>query len=365
MGSTRRGLCALLAFVWLGTLSIPCHSQQVAYDQFVKVTLPAGWTERRVWEMGEDRSLSFYNRQLESAAFIFGFNHPLYAAGYVESLVRNGQLAHRLEVELSQWPAEATRYYAMITSGTTMLSTRQSVTVGPSFRPGQVQYLGQIKLRGARIELAQYTSAEEITPAFAEQYQLRATFVHARLQVLYGQAKFTKAGGYAFLSCRFTTSPDLEWIKPLLDSTGPVPASDSKFALQAERQRDLVSHAAAVTASPRYYHRTSEATAVLDPALLANPKDDNALSVKAELLLEDNKLDMAEETLRFALQNNPENERVHALLAEVLAGQGKKAEAAAELATVKRLSPLYPNLDRLQARVRDRRMESSAAPPQP
>jgi tetratricopeptide (TPR) repeat protein len=365
MGGVGRSLSALLGLLFFGAFSIPALSQQIVYDKFVKVTIPAGWSERRVWEMGEDRSLPLYNRQLEAAAFVFGMDHPLYPAGYIESLVKSRRLAHRLEVELNQWPAEATRYYAMITNGTTMRSTPQSVTVGPSFRPAEIQYLGTIKLHGARIELAQYTSSEEITPAFAEQYQMSAEFVHTRLQVLFGQATFEKSAGYAFLACRFTTAPDLQWIEPLLNSTVAVPSAEKSFAVQAERQRDLVSHAAAVAESPRYYHHALEAAAVIEPALAANPKDDNVLSLKAELLLEENNLNAAEETLRSALQNNPENERAHVVLAEVLAAKGNNTEAVAELAAARRLSPLYPDLDQIQARLRSRRMESSVAPPRP
>ncbi len=362
MGGSRRGLSALVALLWLGTLSTPSYSQQIVYDRFVKVTLPEGWGERRAWEMGEDRSLPLYNRQLESAAFVFGVDHPLYPAGYIESLVRSGRLAHRLETELSQWPAEATRCYAMITTGSVVRSTRESVTVGPSFRPAEARYLGIIRQRGMRIELAQYDSAEEITPTFAEQYQLPPQFVQSRLQVLFGQAMFAKSRGYAFLACRFTTTLDLEWIKPLLDSINPVPSAETRTALREERQRDLVSHAAAVAQSPRYYHHISEALAVIEPALVMNARDDNARSIKGELLLEDNQLASAEELLRSALQINPENERAHAVLAEVLAAEGKSTEAAAELAATRRLSPLYPNLDQIQARLRARRTESAAKP---
>jgi tetratricopeptide (TPR) repeat protein len=185
--------------------------------------------------------------------------------------------------------------------------------------------------------------------------------VHTHLQVLFGQAMFDSTHGYTLITCRFMASPELEWLKPLLQAAQSVPAAESKTALEAERTRDLVSHAAAMAQS-RFYNRPAEALAALQPALLLNPDDDNALTVKGEILAQQGKLTEAEQSLRAALQKNAENERTHAVLAEVLARMNRSAEAMAEIATVKRISPLYPQVDQIPARLQPLHEQSSVAP---
>jgi tetratricopeptide (TPR) repeat protein len=360
--SSMRRVWWLLAFAWLGMLSVPLHSQQTLYDRYVKVTVPSGWSERRSWELGDDRSIPLYNRQSESTALVWGFDRPLYAAKYIESLSAGDRLARHLEMDLSQWPAEVTRYYAMLTSGPTARQSQYAITVGPSLSPAKVNYLGPTKSGRARVELVQYVSEQQVTPEFAQQYKLAPEFVGMRLQILLGQARFQGGGGYVFTACRFTSLADADWVKPLLEGIEPVAAQERKAAEQAERVRDIVSHAAAA-AQNTGYSSPEEALGILKAALELQPQDDNGLLVRGEILVQQHKLKDAEEALRAAIQSNPENERARADLAQILADSNREEEAQAELAAVKRLSPLYPHIEDLQARLRARQQRSSTTQP--
>jgi hypothetical protein len=358
----RRGLWLLLACISLQTLVVPAHAQQVLYDRYIKITLPGGWSERRVWEMGDDRSLPLYNRQLESVAFLWGFDRPFYPAKYIQSLSSGDRLQHRLEMDLSEWPAEVTRYYAMLTSGPTLRKSKLGISVGPSFRPAKVQYLGTIRAGASRLELLQYQSADEVTPEFAQQYKLAPEFVHTRLQILFGQAMLDKGHGYTFTACRFTKAgDDVEWIQPLLQAVQAVPRREMATAAQEERMRDLVSHAGQVAEHTGAYNRPGEALTSLEPALRLRPEDDNALTIKGEILLQQGKLQEAETALQAALAKNAENERAQAGLAQVFIDTNRLDQAEAAITAVKRLSPLYAQTADLQARLRSRTERSGSS----
>jgi tetratricopeptide (TPR) repeat protein len=358
-GRCRLGL--LLAATLIAV--VPTSAQQPIYDRFIKVTPPIGWSERRAWEMGDDRSLPIYNRQIESVVFVWGFDHPLYPNNYLQFLGSGeDRLARRLEMDLSQWPPEVSRYYAMLASGPTVRTTKLGITVGPSFRPAKVKYLGNIRAGKTKVELVQYESEDEVTPKFAQEYKLAPEFVHTHLQVLFGQVMLDQSHGYTLTACRFAAGDDLQWIQPLLEAIQAVPARERQAATSEERARDLVSHAAQLAGNMDPYNRPAEALAALEPVLRSRPDDDNALTIKGEVLLREGKLQDAKSALEAALRRNPDNERAHAALARVLIEENRTEQAQAEITTVGRLSPLYPEMPELQDRLRSHNERSGTRP---
>src|SRR5206468_8440032 len=125
-------------------------------------------------------------------------------------------LKRELEMDLSRWPAEASRYYSMVSGGFSVSTNQDVVTVGPSFKPAEIRYLGKLKVRGVELELVEYLSGAAVDEAFASQYKLPSELVGSRAQILFGQAKFSAGHGYTLIACRFTSKSDTDWIKPLL-----------------------------------------------------------------------------------------------------------------------------------------------------
>ncbi|MGE5206280.1 MAG: hypothetical protein ACM3PW_11740, partial [Chlamydiota bacterium] len=148
----------------------PTPTEQVLYDRYIKLSVPSPWQEKRSWELGEDRSLPLYNPATEAVVFVWGFDRPLYRHGYIESLASGDRLSRRLEMDLSLWSAEASRYYAMVSGGFMMRTTAHAVTLGPSLKPGEAHYLGRTKVGRAELDVVQYVSDAKVDEAFATKY---------------------------------------------------------------------------------------------------------------------------------------------------------------------------------------------------
>jgi tetratricopeptide (TPR) repeat protein len=318
-------------------------AQPVLYDRYIKINLPGGWLERRSWELGEDRSLPLYNPSTEAVVFVWGFDRPLYRHGYIESLATGDRLSRRLEMDLSLWPAEASRYYAMVSSGFMMKATAHTVTMGPSLKPGQVRYLGKIKAGRAELDLVEYISDAQVDNEFATKYRMNPELSGSRAQILFGQAIFGHGTqGYTLAACRFTTqTEDTSWIQPLLENVEAVSKGEREKAAAAEHIRDELSHAAAVTDDHRYATALVELGAVLQQ----DPQNDNALMLEGQALLRLHRLEEAEKALRQAVAINQNNDRAHFLLGAVLWQANKRDEAKAEWQVVQRISPLYPEIE--------------------
>src|SRR5581483_11233879 len=131
---TNAGLASSLsrfAFVVIFAVCLPVlHAQTPSpvYDRFMKVVPPADWVEKRPWELGDDRSLPFYSQPSEAVALIFGSNRPTYRTGFLEHLGQGDELKHRLEIELHAWPAEASRFYTMVSGGFAISKESNTVT---------------------------------------------------------------------------------------------------------------------------------------------------------------------------------------------------------------------------------------------
>jgi tetratricopeptide (TPR) repeat protein len=337
-------------------LTVHAVGQQILYDRYIKVQLPSGWVEKRSWELGEDRSLPLYHPRMEAVAFLWGFDRPLYRAGYIKSLATGDRLKRQLEIDLSRWPAESSRFYAMVSGGFAVRSNKYAATVGPSLRPAEVRYRGNMKIAGAEMELIEYLSQPTVDQDFAAKYKLRSELVGSKAQIFFGQATFEGRHGYTLIACRFTAQPDIDWLKPLMENVGPLPKGELKKGEEAEWTRDAVSHALEVSADQRY----KQALEQLEAALKVSPQDDNALTVKAEILSNTDHLDEAEKLLRQAIQLNAYNDRAHFSLASVLWGLEKKDEAISELEMVQQISPLYPRIDEVLAQKKSQRPVTTA-----
>ena len=318
-------------------------SQPVLYDRYIKVTVPADWQEKRSWELGEDRSLPLYNPNTGAVVFVWGFDRPPYRSGYIESLASGDRLSRRLEMDLSLWSAEASRYYAMVSGGFIMRSTAHAVTVGPSLRPGEVHHLGKLKTGRAELDVVEYVSDAKVDEAFANRYKMRPELVGSRAQILFGQATFGHGTeGYTLIACRFTTQPgDPRWVQPLLENVESVSKAEREKGAGAEHIRDQLSHAEAVIQDRRY----GQALAQLQAVLQRDPQNDNALMLEGEALLHIRKLAGAETALQQAVAVNPNNDRAHFLLGAVLWEEKKHDQAMAEWKLVQRISPLYPEIE--------------------
>ena len=316
--------------------------QQVLYDRYIKVTVPAEWQEKRSWELGEDRSLPLYNPNTEAVVFVWGFDRPLYRSGYIESLASGDRLSRRLEMDLSLWSAEASRYYAMVSGGFMMRSTAHAVTVGPSLRSGEVHYLRKMKAGRAELDVVEYVSDAKVDEAFANKYKMRPELVGSQAQILFGQATFGHGTqGYTLVACRFTTQPkDTSWVQPLVENVEPVGKAEREKGAAAEHIRDQLSHAEAVIQD----HRYGPALALLQ-TVPQGAENDNALMLIGEALLHLGKLGEAETFLRKAIAVNPNNDRAHFLLGAVLWEEKKHDQAMAEWKLVQRISPLYPEIE--------------------
>src|SRR5512146_366762 len=317
-------------------------NQQVLYDRYIRVSAPAEWQEKRSWELGEDRSLPLYNPNTEAVVFVWGFDRPPYRSGYIESLASGDRLSRRLEMDLSLWSAEASRYYAMVSGGFMMRSTLHAVTVGPSLRPGEVHYLGKMKAGRAELDVVEYVSDAKVDEAFATRYKMRSELVGSRAQILFGQATFGHGTqGYTLVACRFTTQPeDTSWVQPLVENVEPVGKAEREQGAAAEHIRDQLSHAAAVIQD----HRYGPALALLQ-TVPQGAQNDNALMLIGEALLHLRKLGEAETFLQKAVAVNPNNDRAHFLLGAVLWEEQKHDQAMAEWKLVQRISPLYPEIE--------------------
>jgi Flp pilus assembly protein TadD len=335
----------------------PLNTPQVLYDRYVRISLPAEWRERRSWELGDDRSLPLYNPSTEAVVFVWGFDRPLYRHGYIESLATGDRLSRRLEMDLSLWPAEASRYYAMVSGGYMMKTSGHTVTVGPSLNPGQVQYLGKLKAGRAELDVVEYISDAKVDQAFAAKYKMRPELIGSQAQILFGQATFGRAPhGYTLIACRFSSQPaDISWARNLLQNIEPVGKSEQGKAAAAEHVRDELSHAAAVIDDHRYGPALSQLHAVLQ----REPQNDNALMLQGEALLYGRKLADAEKSLRQAVSVNQNNDRAHFLLGAVLWEQKKHDQARAEWSLVQQMSPLYPQIEEVLLQRRMQRPEAA------
>ena len=328
-------------------------SQQILYDRYIRVQVPAGWQEKRSWELGEDRSLPLYNPSNGAVVFVWGFDRPLYRSGYVESLASGDRLSRRLEMDLSLWSAEAARYYAMVSGGFMMKSSAHAVTLGPSLKPGEVRHLGKRKVGRAELDVVEYTSQATVDEAFARKYRLTPEVVGSRAQILFGQATFGHGPqGYTLVACRFTTQPeDTKWVEAVLENVAPVAKEEREKAALAERVRDELSHVEAVIQD----HRYGLALAQLNVVLQQDGENDNALMLQGEALLHLHKTAEAENALQEAVRINPNNDRAHFLLGAVLWEEKKHDAAMAEWKIVQRLSPLYPQIEEVLQQKREQR----------
>ena len=318
-------------------------AQQALYDRYIRVNVPAEWQEKRSWELGEDRSLPLYNPSTEAVVFVWGFDRPLYRHGYIESLASGDRLSRRLEMDLSLWSAEASRYYAMVSGGFMMRTTAHAVTLGPSLKPGEVRYLGRMKAGRAELDLVEYISQTKVDEPFASKYKMRPELVGSRAQILFGQATFGHSTqGYTVIACRFINQdPDANWAQALLENVEPLGKEDREKEAAAEHVRDELSHVAAVVQD----HRYPLALAQLEVVLQQDPQNDNAFMLQGEALLHLHKLTEAEATLRQAVTVNQNNDRAHFLLGAVLWEEKKHDPATAEWKLAQRISPLYPQIE--------------------
>jgi TolA-binding protein len=319
------------------------NPQQALYDRYIRVNVPAGWQEKRSWELGDDRSLPLYNPATEAVVFVWGFDRPLYRSGYIESLASGDRLSRRLEMDLSLWSAEASRYYAMVSGGFMMKTSAHAVTVGPSLKAGEVHYLGKVKVGRAELDAVEYISEKKVDEAFATKYRMAPATVGSRAQILLGQSTFGHGPqGYTLVACRFTDQPeDTKWVQSLLENVEQLGKSEREKGMMAERFRDELSHAAAIIQD----HRYGPALALLDALLQQDPQNDNAFMLQGEALLRLRKVAEAEKALRQAVAVNQNNDRAHFLLGAVLWEEKKHDEASAEWKLVQRLSPLYPQIE--------------------
>ena len=321
----------------------PSPQQQVLYDRYIRIGVPSGWEEKRSWELGDDRSLPLYNPATQAVVFVWGFDRPLYRSGYIESLASGDRLSRRLEMDLSLWSAEASRYYAMVSGGFMMKTSAHAVTVGPSLRPGEVHYLGKVKVGRAQLDSVEYISENKVDEAFATKYRMAPGMVGSRAQILLGQATFGHGPqGYTLVACRFTDQPeDTKWVQALLENVEQLGKSEREKGVMAERIRDELSHAAAIIQD----HRYGPALGLLEAMLQQDPQNDNAFMLQGEVLLRLRKYTEAEKALRSAVTVNQNNDRAHFLLGAVLWEQKKHDEATAEWKLVQRISPLYPQIE--------------------
>ncbi len=317
--------------------------QQVLYDRYIRVSLPAGWEERRSWELGDDRSLPLFNPTTEAVVFVWGFDRPLYRNGYIESLASGDRLSRRLEMDLSLWSAEASRYYAMVSGGFVMKTSAHAVTVGPSLKAGEVHYLGKVKVGRAELDLVQYISQNKVDEAFATKYRMSPSMMGSRAQILLGQATFGHGPqGYTLVACRFIDQPEnTKWVQTLLENVEQLGKTEREKGMMAERIRDELSHAAAIIQD----HRYGPALALLEAVLQQDPQNDNALMLQGEALLRLRKFAEAEKALAQAVTVNQNNDRAHFLLGAVLWEEKKHDQAMAEWKLVQRISPLYPEIE--------------------
>ena len=338
------------------TAAAPPDAQPTLYDRYIAVHVPAGWVERRSWELGEDRSLPLYNPTNQAVAFVWGFDRPAYRQGYIESLASDERLSRRLEMDLSLWPAEAARYYAMVSGGFTMRRSAHAVTVGPSLKPGTVHYLGKVRAGRAELDAVEYISEGKVDAAFASKYRMNPEMVGRRAQIIFGQATFGHGTqGYTLVACRFIgDSEDAQWLDMLLENIGPVGKPEREKGAAAEHVRDELSHAAAVIDD----HRYAPALAQLQSVLQQDPQNDNAFMLHGEALLYMGKLTEAETALRQAITINPNNDRAHFLLGAVLWEEKQHQAAMAEWTVVQRLSPLYPQIEEV---LREKRSQHPAS----
>jgi len=343
---TNAGLASSLsrfAFVVIFAVCLPVlHAQTPSpvYDRFMKVVPPADWVEKRPWELGDDRSLPFYSQPSEAVALIFGSNRPTYRTGFLEHLGQGDELKHRLEIELHAWPAEASRFYTMVSGGFAISKESNTVTVGPTFRPAQIHYLGKTKVGKAQLELVEYRSQDEINEAQLTQLQLRPEFLHSHAQILFGQAVFPNRRAFTLIACRFTTQDGTDWITPLLANTTPLVKSEVAAAEQADDLRDTISDAASYIASRKF----NLAEEKLQSALAIAPEDDNALALKSEIAFQKGNYKDAQLFAGRAAAINPRNDRAHFNLGMALWKLGERRDAIKEWENVQQLSVLYPQI---------------------
>lgn len=311
------------------------------YDRFMKITPPSDWVEKRSWELGDDRSLPFYSQSSEAVAFVFGFNRPLYRTGFLGHLAQGDELKRRLEIELHGWPAEASRFYTMVSTGFSVSKESNTITVGPTFRAAQIHYLGKTKAGKAQLELVEYRSQDEIGEDQLRQLQLRPEFLHSHAQILFGQAVFPNRRAYTLIACRFTTQDGTDWITPLVTGITPLTKSEVPAAEQADDLRDTISDAAAYIVSGKF----SLAEEKIKSALAIAPEDDNALALKSEIAFQKGSYKDAQLFAGRAAAINPSNDRAHFNLGMALWKLGERGDAIKEWESVQQLSVLYPQIN--------------------
>lgn len=328
----------LLTFVNSANL----RAQHVLYEHSVKVSLPSGWVERRAWEETPKESLPLYNANLEAVAFIHGSDQPDSALepDRLKGLVDNGQLATVLETLLKDWPAEASRFYVMMAGDP---SSPAGSTAGSGLKRGDAQYLGRLQMGSAEVGLAEWLSKDSLDGKLVNELKLNADFIGQRVEVLVGSVAFPSGGGGStFTACRFVpAAAGAEWIKPLVEGMAPVPESEKSRAESQGRVREMVRQALQAARQQNY----SQALGLAQQALALAPQDENALDVEGAVFLQQQKLDQAEAILRKATTINPRHENALFNLGATLLYQGKTDEAATEFEAVRRLCPLYPQID--------------------
>lgn len=310
------------------------------YDGAIRVTPPPEWVEKRAWDLMRPGTTSpdlpFYRPDLLAAAFI-GSRDPVPGSPGEMKTVR---IEEGLSVLTYYWPSEAGRFYAAL--GQTTVSTEKpgSLVIGESYGPGDQNYLGERAINEEKVELTEWVAKGALDEAFVREHKLPEEFIGRRLQCILGEGRFGgRTSGYIVAACRFVKSEHgLEWIMPLLSRIELVPDSEKAEAEKASRVRELIMGASDEVHSEEF----ADANSKLEDALKLAPEDENAMSLRAVLLLHGNKLPQAEALLSKAIAVDPDHEYARYYLGRVLCARGKKDEARTQFDALARITVLHP-----------------------
>jgi tetratricopeptide (TPR) repeat protein len=316
-------------------------AEEVAYDKYVKVTVPAGWTEEHSWELSPGALLRLYNHKLEAVVFIRGLDESELEPRGIEHLANGNDLTELLG--FFGWPGLASRFGAFLSGGYSIQRRGDVTTVGPAEPPARIRYLGRMKAGPGKLEFVEWLSAVPLDDNLTKKLGLPPRFDGARAQILYGETAFGSLGAsYRLVAARFTSSPeDLDWIKPVPAQIRPIPESEKARASKAVQGRELVQSAISDAKRGAYYKSLEQ----LRLALNLNPRDTNALTEKGSILVAQHEAQEAISILNQAIAIEPDHEMAHLNLALALWNLGKREEATKELETVRSMDPLFPPVD--------------------
>jgi tetratricopeptide (TPR) repeat protein len=330
-------------------------AQTVFYTGNVKIIPPAGWAEKQLWELDDpQRFIPLYNRQVQGVAFIRGFDKKAELAEYrgarepeyVKNLAHPAdKLGDHLWALTIGWSAEASRFRLMV--GRVSVSQRgEKVSWGPSLNPGRARYLGWIRTALGQVEVIEWVSKSSLDQKSLANFALPSEFAGRKAQILYGEGVFASAAAaYMVVAARFVSpaknSENSEWIETVLEGITPVPDLEKIAAANQVRIRATIQEALSTSQKKNY----AMALEQLQEALTLGPDDANALNLQGGILVEQGKNAEALQILRKAIATNPDHEGAHFNLARALWNQGKKEEAIQEFEIVRRISPLFPQIN--------------------